>query len=150
MWKDAYLESRVLSADPIELIRLLYQTALDSVQTARRNLAAGNIAERSRAVCRAIAAVGELDAALDHAAGGAISRNLAALYQYIRQRLTEGNMRQKDAPLAEAQSLLATLAEAWNNIGGTHPAEPAAAKSFEPMAGAWQEQAGASAHTWCA
>ena len=48
MWKDAYLESRVLSANPLELICILYQFALDSVRDARRHLAAGDIVARSR------------------------------------------------------------------------------------------------------
>ena len=54
MRKDAYLESRVLSASPLELICFLYQYALDSVRDARRHLAAGDIVARSRAVCRAV------------------------------------------------------------------------------------------------
>ena len=44
---DAYLESRVLSADPLELVRLLYQGATGAVQDARRFLAQGEIVQRS-------------------------------------------------------------------------------------------------------
>ena len=38
MWQnaqDAYLESRILSADPIELVRLLYHGAISDVRDAR-------------------------------------------------------------------------------------------------------------------
>ena len=55
---DAYLESRILSADPVELIRLLYQTAVMAVQDARRHLAEGKILDRSKAVTRASIASG--------------------------------------------------------------------------------------------
>ena len=151
MWKDAYLESRVLSASPLELICILYQCALDSVRDARRHLAAGDIVARSRAVCRAVGAISELDGSLNHADGGAISRNLGELYQYIRQRLTEANMRQMDAPLAEVESLLATLAQAWK-AASVPPAHESSAmySGAEFPAAAWQDSDGGSAHRWSA
>ena len=151
MWKDAYLESRVLSASPLELICILYQYALDSVRDARRHLTAGDIVARSRAVCRAVSAISELDASLNRAEGGAISRNLGELYQYLRQRLTEANMRQKDAPLAEVESLLTTLAEAWK-AASVQPAHESSAVETDPEfpAAAWRESDSGSAHRWSA
>jgi flagellar protein FliS len=116
MWKDAYLDSRVLSADPIELVHILYEHTLAMVGDARRHLAAGDIPARGRAISRAIAAIDELDGSLDRQAGGSISRNLASLYQYMRRRLVTANIRQEDAPLEEVESLLRTLGEAWKAI----------------------------------
>lgn len=150
-WKAAYLESQVLSADPIELVRILYQIALDSVQEARRHLAAGDIAARSKAIGQAISALSELNAALDHSNGGAISRNLEELYRYLRQRLTEANLRQQDGPLAEAGSLLTTLSDAWKGVRSEPAAEPAVAVPLpEPRAMAWQETGYGGSHTWSA
>jgi flagellar protein FliS len=116
MWKDAYLESRVLSADPLELVHILYGHTLEMVRDARRYLASGDIAARGTAISRAIAAVAELDASLDHQAGGSVSRNLASLYEYMRLRLLTANIQRQDAPLAEVESLLRTLDEAWSAI----------------------------------
>jgi flagellar protein FliS len=114
-------------------------------------LAAGDIVARSRAVCRAVSAISELDGSLNHAEGGAISRNLAELYQYMRQRLTEANMRQKDAPLAEVESLLTTLSEAWK-AASVPPAHASSAMrtGAEFPAAAWLESGGGGAHTWSA
>jgi len=56
MWQnahDAYLESRIYSADPTELIRLLYQTATGAVRNARHHLAAGDIRARTRSITAA-------------------------------------------------------------------------------------------------
>jgi flagellar protein FliS len=151
MWKDAYLESRVLSANPLELICILYQCALDSVRDARRYLAAGDIVARSRAVCRGIGAISELDGSLNHAEGGAISRNLAELYQYLRQRLTEANMRQNDAPLAEVESLLTTLSEAWKSVNvPPAPKFSTVQMGAEFPAAAWLQSDGGNAHLWSA
>ncbi len=119
MWQnahDSYLESRVLSADPIELIRLLYQSASRGVENARRHLANGDIAARARSISHASSVLIELAASLDHERGGKISANLAQLYDYMLRRLTEANLRQTDAPLAEVLGLLTTLSEAWDGL----------------------------------
>ena len=150
MWKDAYLESRVLSADPVELIRIVYQHALDSVRVARRHLAAGDIAARSRSISQALAAVAELTASLDHSVGGTISRNLEQLYLYISRRLFEANIQQQDGPLAEVEALLNTLSEAWKP--SSEPADERFREVPVPAMGPgpWQEAACGNAHGWSA
>jgi flagellar protein FliS len=129
MWRDAYLDTKVLSADPLELIHILYEHTLAMVTDARRYLAEGNIAARGHSITRALAAINELDKSLDRETGGAIAQNLAALYQYMRGRLLLANIRQQDAPLEEVETLLRTLGEAWNAIRPAAQAEnsPAAA-----------------------
>lgn len=114
--QDAYLESQILSADPLELVRLLYRAAGDAVRRAGAHLAAGRIAERSREVCRAHAILTELALALDHTRGGTLSRSLAELYDYMQRRLLEANQRQKPEPLVEVAGLLATLLSSWEQI----------------------------------
>jgi flagellar protein FliS len=149
MWKDAYLESRVLSADPLELIRMLYQHALDSVRAARKHLAEGDIAARSKGISQAIAAVSELTASLDHSAGGSISRNLEQLYHYISQRLFEANLKQQDGPLAEVETLLVTLSEAWKpQIAEPVREFPVEATLPAMASGMWQDSARGDAHSW--
>jgi flagellar protein FliS len=128
MWRkahDAYLESRVLSAGPIELVRLLYQAATGALREARRHLEAGDILERTRAISKASAVLLELTAALDFERGGEIAQRLAQLYDYMLRRLTEANLKQIDAPLAEVLGLLATLAEGWAAIQQAPEPEPA-------------------------
>ncbi|MCL4402721.1 MAG: flagellar export chaperone FliS [Acidobacteria bacterium] len=111
----AYLESDIISATPVQLVRMLYRAALDSIGEARRCLAAGKIRERSAAISRALEILVELSGSLDPAAGE-LSVRLAALYDYMQRRLIDANFHQADAPMAEAASLLETLAEAWNQI----------------------------------
>jgi flagellar protein FliS len=159
MWKDAYLTSRVLSADPIELVDILYEHAVQLVQDARCHLAAGDITSRSRSISRTILALAELEASLDHERGGSISRNLAQLYEYMRFRLTYANVKQEAEPLMEVEGLLKTLSEAWKTIrpaGNTGQVPPAAehldASPALPWAGQFTEQSGLAmaGHTWSA
>jgi len=114
--QDAYLESQVLSADPMELVRLLYRGAADATRSASAHLAAGRIAERSRQISKAYAILLQLSGSLDHARGGTLSRSLAELYDYMQRRLLEANLRQKAEPLLEVESLLAKLLEGWDQI----------------------------------
>jgi flagellar protein FliS len=130
----AYLESRILSADPIELVAMLYEHAILYTGHARECLAKRDIAGRSEKIARVIGIIGELDSSLNHSAGGEISANLARLYQYIRQRLITANLQQQDEPLAEVERLLTTVSEAWTGVArGSDSPAPATAptKEFE-------------------
>ena len=120
--QDAYLEGQVLTADPLELVRSLYRAALDAVRSARVELAAGHIPERSREICRALTIVGELAGSLDHDRGGSLSLNLAELYDYIQRRLTDANRFQKAEQLTEVEGLLVTLLEGWQQAQVTSEA----------------------------
>jgi flagellar secretion chaperone FliS len=152
MWRnaqDTYLEGKILSADPVELIRLLYQTGVSAVQDARRYLADGKIMERSKAITKAGKVLIQLMAALDHERGGELSQRLASLYSYMLGRLQEANFQQRDEPLAEVLSLLATLAEGWEGVrpAATPEPEPAAANAWSHEAGMEQSESYAE-HAW--
>jgi flagellar protein FliS len=132
MITDAYLETRVLTADPIELTHMLYQRAIDLVEDARQGLRTGDVMARATAITKLVAIVGELDGSLNHEAGGEISQRLSSLYGYMLQRITFANAMKQDQPLAEVGALLQTLAEAWESV------RPAAVST--PPTGTWNPQ----------
>ncbi len=111
---DAYLENRVLSAEPIELVRMLYQAAVAAVRNARHSLAAGDIAARSGSINKAYAILAELHSSLDFERGGDLAARLDGLYDYLRNKLVEANFKQSDACLAEVLTLLSNLSEGWD------------------------------------
>ncbi len=148
MWKEAYL-ANVVSADPMELVCLLYQHAIDAVRDARQHLKSGDIAARGKAISKAVAILGELSGSLDHNAGGTISTNLDQLYSYMSLRLTEANIRKQDGPLAEVEKLLNTLGQAWREAKGKQM--PAVETPAAPTPAVWQEsQLEPAAHDWSA
>ena len=123
--RENYLETEVLAASPVGLIRLLYRGALDAVRAARACLHARDIAGRSRQIDKASRIVAELTASLDHAKGGDISRSLAELYDYMQRRLNDANFQQIEAPLGEVEGLLSTMLEAWEAVSGAEAPVPA-------------------------
>jgi flagellar secretion chaperone FliS len=108
-----YFDNKVLAASPLELIEMLYGAALDSIAAARRHIRRKDILARTRAINKALRIVTELSRCLNHEAGGDLSRKLAGIYAYVLRLLIEANTRQIEAPLAEAEGLMSTLAGAW-------------------------------------
>jgi flagellar protein FliS len=111
---NSYEDNRILSAGPMELVRILYTAAGRAVQEARDNLRAGDIGARSREINKAQLILLELATSVDASKGKEVSESLLALYEYMMSRLAEANADQKDAPLAEVSALLGTLQEGWS------------------------------------
>src|SRR5271157_4837412 len=119
-----YLESGVMSADPVELVRMLYRGGIEAVEKARQHLREGDIAARSAQLTKAGAILAHLTFSVNRDADPALGRNLVELYDYMQRRLLRGNLEQADRPLAEVSRLLSTLLDAWVECG---PAETAPA-----------------------
>ena len=136
-----YFEGNVESADPVELVRMLYRAAIEAVEKARQHLREGDIAARSGQLSKAGAILAHLSFSVKPEADAALSRNLIELYDYMQRRLLRANLEQADGPLAEVSSLLNTLLGAWE---ACQPAESPAAEPMEPVfAGVADSDAGA-------
>ncbi|MGF1643659.1 MAG: flagellar export chaperone FliS [Thiotrichales bacterium] len=107
--------SNALAADPHKLVDMLYAGALEKIARAKGHLARHEIAAKGRCITQAIDIVVELKAGL-RPAGGEISQNLEALYDYMQRRLFEANRTSDVALLDEVAGLIEGLRGAWNNI----------------------------------
>jgi flagellar protein FliS len=116
---NTYFEQKILHASPVELTRMVYQRAITSVRQAQEHMRHNRVAERARAVTRAYAAIGELISALRPELAPELAGRLQSLYLYTQRRLLAANQEQTDAPLAEALTVLLTLAEAWADVEHT-------------------------------
>jgi flagellar protein FliS len=126
---DKYLETEILSGDPVQLICMLYRGAIESTSAARRHLKAHEIKDRSRQVMRAYAILRELSRSLDPQ--HEISRPLRDLYAYMQARLLDANAQQADPPLAEVEQLLSTLLEGWKDAIPVAP--PIPSEKYQPV-----------------
>lgn len=112
------VESGVMSADPHQLIVMLFDGAQAAIRAARIHMQAGNSAEKGRSISKALDIVNNgLAAALDREQGGDIAEQLGALYSYIARLLLTANLRNDEASLDEAERLLEDIASAWREIG---------------------------------
>lgn len=108
----------VESANPHQLVLLLFQGAERAIALARVHMEAGNLAEKGTSISKAIDIINlGLKASLDIEAGGEIAQNLAALYDYMVRRLINANIKNQVATLDEVAGLLGEISSAWAEIG---------------------------------
>ena len=117
--ETAYLEAEVLTADSTKLVQILYDLGVDSVQNARGCYRQGDILGRGRFVNKAFEVLVELMNSLNTEQGDEIAANYARLYDYCQRRLLEGHAQQSEPALAEVQSLLEDLREAWQAVAAS-------------------------------
>lgn len=114
----AYQAQSVLTASPGQLVLLMYDGALRFMAQARAAFALPErtpqrIERINTALLRAQAVVRELQASLNHEAGGEVAANLDRLYDYHLRRLVEANLRKDEAAVAEVEELVRPLRDAW-------------------------------------
>jgi len=118
-YREVNASTVVEGASPHKLVSLLYQTLASEIAAARGAIARKEVAEKCRAIGKAVRIVEEgLLAPLDLKAGGALAANLDNLYRYLVQRLTLANLHSDDAMLAECGRLADVLREGWDGIAG--------------------------------
>jgi flagellar protein FliS len=112
------VETDVVGACSHKLIVMLFDGALVALGTGIMKMKSGHIAEKGRALSKAILIIESgLRASLDMNVGGDIAKNLDALYEYMASRLLQANLKNDPAILEEVQRLLSGLRGAWNAIG---------------------------------
>lgn len=112
------VESGVMSADPHQLIVMLFDGAQAAIRAARIHMQAGNTSEKGKSISKALDIINNgLAAALDHEKGGEIADRLASLYDYIVRLLLAANLRNDEESLNQAERLLEDIASAWRDIG---------------------------------
>jgi flagellar secretion chaperone FliS len=117
--KKEYVAQRVLSASPVELIYILYQSAVQAVDEAVIALQAGDILERGRAVTKAIEILSELQASLRRDVQEEYTNTLGELYGYMQQQLMRAHREKSETILLEVSRLLNTLLEGWTGAMDT-------------------------------
>jgi len=112
----AYQQADVNTADPLKLIIMCYDGAINNLRAARECIVAHDLEGKADAFDRASDFIGELNRALDFERGGEIARNLNALYNYMQRRLMEANIRLETGTVDEIIGLLEELRSAWQEL----------------------------------
>ena len=113
------VETGVATADRAQLVLLLLDGLLESLNAAEGHIKANAIQEKSRHLNRAGRIVIGLQGSLDFEKGGDLARNLAELYGYITRRLLQINMKNDLVALSEVKGLMMQIRDAWQ-IGRAH------------------------------
>ncbi|MFZ0429648.1 MAG: flagellar export chaperone FliS [Acidobacteriota bacterium] len=116
-----YQSMEVKTADPLELVILLYKGAIKESHLAAKYLQEKQTGPRVTSINRAIALIGELQACLDFKKGGEIARSLDRLYTYMIRRLTTANIKQDADAANEVARLMEDLLSGWEGAQAKQP-----------------------------
>lgn len=116
------METGVSTADPHKLILMLFDGALLAITTAAVAMDANETPRKGQNISKAIDIITNgLKVSLDTDVGGELAQRLAALYDYMAERLVFANLHNSRPILDEVGQLLRELRDAWQQIGEPKP-----------------------------
>ena len=113
----SYFTTDVLTADPHKLVLMCYEGAIFQLRVAKNKIAGKDFEAKANAISKTQGIISELAGVLDFEKGGAIAKNLDALYNYIQRRLLHINLNNDSEVIDEVIGILHELESAWEQIG---------------------------------
>lgn len=125
-WKS-YRRIATQTAPPGQLVLMLFDGALNSLDRALLGFGYSDLAERNAAIHnglqRAVDIIRELNSSLDIEAGGQLADTLRNLYAFFERRLLESNVKKSRKGIDEVLPMLKQLRDAWYQmLNGSEPA----------------------------
>ncbi|SES80060.1 flagellar export chaperone FliS [Thorsellia anophelis] len=125
-YENVGLESSVMSANPHQLITLLFDGAINALLRAKILIEQGDspnhIAEKGSAISKSIGIIDNgLRASLNPEVDGELADNLDSLYGYMTDRLVQANLKNDVKSIEEVIKLLTNIADAWKEIDPNAP-----------------------------
>lgn len=118
------VQTQVSTADPHKLIAMLFEGAQVAIGIAAVAMDAKDPAGKGQAISKAVEIITNgLKVSLDMDSGGELAVRLAALYDYMVERLIYANLHNNRPALDEVAGLLRELGDAWQQIGSVKTAE---------------------------
>lgn len=116
-YASAGVQSDVATADPLDLVIMLYDGAILALASARMALDNKDIPLRGQKISHAIDIISNgLHASLDYQSGGELADRLGALYNYMVSRLIYANLNASAPAIDEVVGLLKELKSGWDAI----------------------------------
>ncbi len=113
---QSYRKTNVITADPVRLVLMCYEGAIDNLIIAKRNYAEEKYEKKCQALIKTQDIIDELLCSLDLEKGGAIAANLESLYNYITRRLIHADANRDMDAIDEVIGMLHELLSAWKEV----------------------------------
>jgi len=113
---QAYQGNQVEGASPLGLVLLTYEALFKSLGRSRMAILAGDMSAEGKQTGFAMEALMELNSSLSMEAGGDIAQDLASLYMYMMNRLSEGLCSCSTEHVDEVMRLVQELREGWMQL----------------------------------
>ena len=113
---QAYRESAVLTASPVQLVVMLYDGVERFLRQAEVVMAEGAVARANDRMQKAEAIIDELLSTLDKEQGGQIAEHLEAIYIFCKRLMMEARIQRDPRKLAKVRELMGELRESWSEL----------------------------------
>jgi len=123
MINNPYLENMVANANPVRLVIMLYEKAINCLENA---LEIGDTEDfdmqksKYEEMGRALEIISVLDATLDMEKGGEIAKNLREIYRSLMDELTYQMLKEDKERLEKVIKILKNLKSAWEEVERIH------------------------------
>ncbi len=108
---EAYKQQQLMNAPPEQLTLMLYNGCLRFIEDGIIAIKDKNFEDANTALQKAQRIISEFRVTLNM--DYEISHQLLPLYNYVYDRLVEGNIRSKTEPIEEARGIMTELRDAW-------------------------------------
>ena len=115
-----YLINRVKTASPIELVVIVYDTAIFSLEGVKENWKNKNYSEATKRIIKAQKCVQELKRALNMEIEE-MSHQLFSMYRAIDKILLKAQRERKEDVLDRALKMLTELRDTWKEVAKKEP-----------------------------
>src|SRR5580693_9290655 len=138
--RRSYQESALRGATPIELVVVLYDTAIEDMRHALMAMQQNDVESRSRYIGHALIVLQQLQGTLDFERGGSAARQFEQFYNLIRAKLLEAQIRYSSELMRQQIRCMSEVRDSWQQarrllqpLTGTPPA-PAATSEGDSTA----------------
>ncbi|HVV74246.1 MAG TPA: flagellar export chaperone FliS [Verrucomicrobiae bacterium] len=119
-YAKAYQEASTVTASPGQVILLLYDGILKSLELAKTGFRLEDPAERnmtiSNSLNKALNIIRELNRVLDFERGGELAVTLSRLYDYFERQIQKSNITKSPSGIDDVIGQLSEIREAWSQM----------------------------------
>jgi len=109
--------SRIEGATPHQLVKILFEELLRSIDAAAHAERSGDRIRSSDKQSRALSILHALESSLDFQKGGEIAVGLSQIYRESRRLVLSSAQKREPSDMIRARAMLADIADAWEQIG---------------------------------
>jgi flagellar protein FliS len=123
MMNNPYLENMVANANPVRLVIMLYEKAINCLENALELRDTEDFdmqKSKYEEMGRALEIISVLDAVLDMEKGGEIAKNLREIYRSLTDELTYQMLKEDKERLEKVIKILKNLKSAWEEVERIH------------------------------
>lgn len=121
-YQEAEQDFLVEGADAHNLVRILYEELLSSLDRARDGLARSDLGAKSAHLSKALTIIHVLATSLDFDRGGEVAQSLAQLYEWARRKVIDASRNNLMPAIEDVHKAISEIANAWNSIAGARAA----------------------------